>query len=96
MKNILFTTLFCGAALLLSSCGEPTYDSSDPEVSSLEMMKDLSESDKKEFKQALVRISVAAALEGKSPEVISRMLDGKTVKEIIEIGRNTKAPKLPF
>ena len=96
MKNIFYTTLLCSAALLLSSCGEPTYDASDPEVSSLEMMKNLSENEKAEFKQALTRIAVAAAFEGKNVEAISRMLDGKTVKEIIEMGKNTKAPKLPF
>lgn len=60
------------------------------------MMKDLSEDEKKEFKQALTRIAVAAAFEGMNAEAISKMLDGKTVKEIIEMGKNTKAPKLSF
>ena len=96
MKNIVLTTLLCSAALLLSSCGEPTYDSSDPEVSSLEMMKNLSENEKKEFKNALKRIALAAAFEGMNAEAISKMLDGKTAKEIIEMGKNTKAPKLTF
>lgn len=96
MKNIFLLTLFCGAAMLLSSCGDPTYDTSDPEVSTLKMMKDLSEPEKKELTDAIKRISVAAAFEGKSVAQIAELLEGKTAKEIIEMGKNTKAPSLKF
>lgn len=87
MKKTTYTILLLVSSLLLSACGEPTFDASDPDVSIMEMTKELSDNDKKAFTKAVYSIALSAGMKGMSQSDVWQMLNGKTVKEIIEMSK---------
>lgn len=87
MKRILYTILLVCVSQLLVSCGEPTFDAADPDVSTVKMMEEMTDDEKTAFKRAIMRIALDAASEGKSLSDMQNMLDGKTAEEIIEMSK---------
>lgn len=87
MKRLLYTILLVCVSQLLVSCGEPTFDAEDPDVSTVKMMEEMTDDEKKAFKRAIMRIALDAASEGKSLSDMQKMLDGKTAEEIIEMSK---------
>lgn len=87
MKKTIYAILLVVSSLLLSACGDPTFDASNPDVSIMEMTKELSKNDKKAFTEAVYKIALSAGMKGMSQSDVWQMLDGKTVREIIEMSK---------
>ena len=95
------TLLVTAAALILTACGPATYDIDNPEESSAEMLKDLTQDEKVKFGIAVQKITFKRLKEenlslmdlvkiSKDPEKMKellRCLDGKSVEEIIEMSK---------
>lgn len=97
MKNILKFIMMAGTIVLLSACGEPTYDTSSKDAmneSAKKIMAELNDDDKKKFMQAVQTIYfVGAIINDKNDETIKKIeekLNGKTGKEIISLSEDLK------
>lgn len=83
MKKAFFA-LMAAAALTLSSCGDPTFDKSNPEESGKAMEEKLSDDKKAELKKAIARLVIQNGL---NKDAVFDKIDGKTAEEIIEMAK---------
>lgn len=96
MKKLLCTAL-CASALFCS-CGDPTFDASQADESTMKILTSLSGDEQAQFKSAMQRIGLAKGIEaigaGKTQaELIAElnaMLDGKTAAEIIAMSNKVE------
>lgn len=93
MKKLL---VVAALSLFLVGCGEPKIDASSDAAmkeSIAAVQKDLSDSDKVKFNKSIMRIIAQVGFDFKTTEeekdkALRAKLDGKTAKEIIEMGEN--------
>ena len=85
MKKAFFA-LMAAAALTLSSCGDPTFDKSNPEESLRNMGEDLNDEQKLEFAKATTKIIGQNLL---NPNAAYEKMHGKTAEEIIEMANDS-------
>ena len=98
--NSLFKLVFTTTIILmLSGCGEPTFDTSSDETikeSLQEIIADLSKDDQERFKKTLTNIYMFGALADfgdnaeDTTEKINSILNGKTADEIFQFANELK------
>ena len=98
--NSLFKLVFTTTIILmLSGCGEPTFDTSSDETikeSLQEIIADLSKDDQERFKKTLTSIYMFGALANfgdnaeDTKEKINSILNGKTADEIFQFANELK------
>lgn len=83
MKKTFFA-LMAAAALTLSSCGDPTFDKSNPEESGKAMEESLNDEQKAELKKAMINLLKQNKF---NKDAVFEKIDGKTAEEIIEMAK---------
>lgn len=83
MKKTFFA-LMAAAALTLSSCGDPTFDKSNPEESGKAMEEGLNDEQKAELSKAMLNLLKQNKF---NKDAVFEKIDGKTAEEIIEMAK---------